>query len=87
MHGYHFQGCPKLIRADLGTENCTMANIQIAFRINHADASHGFIYGPSTANIVNSTVSYVNICAHSNFCSRELKRGGRSGDVLLVIGG
>ena len=54
----HFQctpGCPRVLRADLGTENCSVAKIHIAFRMNHNDSLSGnrsFIYGPSTANIV-----------------------------------
>ena len=43
------------MRADFGTENCTVAKIHIALRINHDDSLSGgrsFIYGPSTANTV-----------------------------------
>ncbi|XP_065901982.1 uncharacterized protein [Dysidea avara] len=48
------RGCPRLVRADHGTENCAVAKIHIAFRMNHTDrlsGSKSFIYGPSTANI------------------------------------
>ena len=48
-------GCPKIVRADLGTENCLVAKVQIALRMHHSDVHAGkqsFIYGPSTANIV-----------------------------------
>lgn len=48
-------GCPKVVRADYGTENCSVAKIHIAFRMDHDDSMAGsksFMYGPSTANIV-----------------------------------
>ena len=48
-------GCPRVLHTDLGTENCTIAKIHIAFRMNHDDpmsGSRSFIYGPSTVNIV-----------------------------------
>lgn len=48
-------GCPKVVRADLGTENASVAKIHIALRTNHSDslaAAKSFIYGPSTANTV-----------------------------------
>ena len=48
-------GCPRIVRADHGTENALVAEMQIAFRFNHTDSLAGqksFIYGPSTANIV-----------------------------------
>ena len=50
-------GCPRVVRADYGTENCTVAKIHLAFQMNNVDslaASKGFIYGPSTANIVST---------------------------------
>ena len=55
VYVYHKLGCPKVLRCDYGTENATIAQIQIAFRMNHDDSFAGvksFIYGPSSANIV-----------------------------------
>ena len=52
---YPGQGCPKVVRADYGTENSIVAKLQVAFRMNHTDdlsAERSFNYGPSTANIV-----------------------------------
>lgn len=48
-------GCPKVVRCDRGTENCKLAKVHIAFRMNHNDSLSGsksFIYGTSTANTV-----------------------------------
>ena len=48
-------GCPKVVRADHGTENCVVAKLQIAFWFHHGDhlaGSKSFINGPPTANIV-----------------------------------
>ena len=55
-------GCPKVLRCDYGTENSTVATIQIAFRMTHDDSFAGinsFIYGPSTTNIVSYTCTRV----------------------------
>ena len=52
---YIYTGCPRILRADHGTENVIVAQLQIAFRMEHNDRLAGaksFIYGPSTANIV-----------------------------------
>ena len=65
MHFSDFSGCPLVVRADYGTENCGVAKVQIAFRMGHDDSlsqSGSFIYGPSTANIVSNaqnSVSYI----------------------------
>ena len=51
----HHIGCPSVIRGDYGTENPTIAAIQIAFRFYHIDGmanEKSFIYGPSKSNIV-----------------------------------
>ncbi len=48
-------GCPTMLRCDYGTENTSLATVQIAFRLRHRDrlaAQKSFIYGPSTGNIV-----------------------------------
>ena len=48
-----------MVRGDHGTENCVVATLQIAFRMNDMDAHGGsksFIYGPSTANTVCSQI-------------------------------
>ena len=45
-------GCPRVIRADYGTENSVTAKIHIALRIDQEDGQRCFFYGPSTANIV-----------------------------------
>ena len=56
---YHIQcitrlgGCPERMRADNGTENGHVANMQVFLRRNHTDAfakDNSFIYGRSTAN-------------------------------------
>ena len=52
----NYIGCPRIVRADHGTENCSVAKIHIAMRQFHDDqrsGSRSFIYGPSTSNIVN----------------------------------
>ena len=51
-------GCPRVVRADHGTENCLVAKVHIGFRMHHSDDLAGvksFIYGPSTANTVSNT--------------------------------
>lgn len=56
---YYNKGCPTLVRGDYGTENCAVATLQIAFRMNTTDSysgSRSFIYGPSTANTVSQTI-------------------------------
>ena len=53
-------GCPRIMRADNGTENCSVAKIHIAMRQFHDDWRSGdrsFIYGPSTSNIVMSWIN------------------------------
>ena len=57
-------GCPTIVRADFGTENCLTAKAQIAFRLHDTDAFGGersFIYGPSTANIVSVYTSLLSM--------------------------
>ena len=52
------------MRADHGTENCSVAKMHIAFRLNHQDslaAARSFIYGPSTANIVSHYMHALNM--------------------------
>lgn len=47
------QGVPKIVRADRGTENSLLRDIQIALRLHHNDSFKGnksFMYGRSTAN-------------------------------------
>ena len=51
----HIVGCPQILRADYGTENCHLATAQIAFRTNGCDDLAGdksFRYGKSTSNTV-----------------------------------
>lgn len=46
-------GCPRILRADMGTENSTIRDIQRYLRRNDDDARGGnksFIYGKSTSN-------------------------------------
>ena len=48
-------GCPSIIRADRGTENCTVAFVQPALRHTHQDHFAGeksFQYGRSSSNQV-----------------------------------
>ncbi len=47
------RGCPRVIRADLGTENGVMRQIQLQLRGEHQDNQAGdksFVYGKSTTN-------------------------------------
>ena len=30
-----YVGCPRIVRADHGTENCVVAKVHIGFRMNH----------------------------------------------------
>ncbi len=79
-----------VVRGDCGTENCIVAQIQIAFRMNHDDdqsKEKSFIYGPSTANIVSSTGDIVVIIISLLYLCSELRLSGLSGDGLVVIGG
>ena len=44
-----------VVRCDHGTENTSLATVQIAFRLLHDDSLSGeksFVYGPSKSNIV-----------------------------------
>lgn len=44
---------PRVVRADCGTENCVIRDLQMAFRYFHGDAMSGrksFMYGRSTSN-------------------------------------
>ena len=48
-------GCPAILRCDYGTENTSLATVQIGFRLQHNDSLAGpksFLYGPSKSNIV-----------------------------------
>ena len=47
--------CPYILRSDYGTENASLAAIQMAFRFNDNDEMAGeksFMYGPSKSNII-----------------------------------
>ena len=72
-------GCPRIVRADHGTENALVAEMQIAFRFNHTDSLAGeksFLYGPSTANIV-SSLRGCHIYVYTYFkCNRDLWQAG-----------
>ena len=49
--------CPAVVRCDYGTENTSLAAIQIAFRYHHDDSmakEKSFLYGPSKHNIVST---------------------------------
>ena len=37
MIALYCTGCPRVVRADYGTENCMVARLQIAFRMHHYD--------------------------------------------------
>ena len=48
-------GCPSIIRSDCGTENTSLAAVQMALRHEHNDAFSGeksFRFGSSTTNTV-----------------------------------
>lgn len=50
-------GCPCVVRADRGTENCHIAAAQMALRHHHRDSLQGknsFRYGKSTTNSVST---------------------------------
>ena len=52
-------GCPRLLRADRGTENALILFIQPTFRHAHQDSMSGirsFQYGRSTANQVGACI-------------------------------
>ena len=52
---YCSTGVPRIIRADNGTENCTIAGLQRFLRTDHTDAFAGeksFMYGRSVTNQV-----------------------------------
>lgn len=54
MH-YVLEGCPTIVRADRGTENCNVASLQPFLRENASDSFRGeksFMYGKSTSNQV-----------------------------------
>ena len=78
--------CPRVVRADYGTENSVTAKIHIALRMEHEDGRRCFFYGPSTANIVSLLPQFTMVlsllCNHS-----ELSHGGLSGEDFDVIGG
>jgi len=62
MSLFFVPGCPRIARANHGTENCGVAKVQIAFRMDHDDSLSGsksFIYGPSTANTVSNTLVHL----------------------------
>ena len=50
-----YTGCPRIVRADFGTENTQIGTAQIAFRIDHTDdlaGSKSFMQGASVRNVV-----------------------------------
>jgi len=50
-------GCPTIVRADRGTENCNVAFIQPFLRENSNDTFKGensFMYGKSTGDLMNN---------------------------------
>ena len=54
MH-YVLLGCPTIVRADRGTENCNVAFLQPFLRTNSHDSfrdEKSFMYGKSTSNQV-----------------------------------
>ena len=58
----HTKGCPQTIRADRGTENCKVAECQIALRMFHTDTfaqEKSFQYGTSPSNSVKNIFSII----------------------------
>jgi len=58
----HFAGCPRIVRADRGTENSRIAYLQPFLRRNGTDAlagSNSFQYGRSASNQVRFLFIYV----------------------------
>ena len=54
-----------MLRSDYGTENASLASIQIAFRYYHDDGlarEKSFVYGPSKSNIVSCLVLLLYPC-------------------------
>ena len=50
-----YTACPAIVRSDYGTENSSLASVQIALRYHHEDEfakEKSFIYGQSKSNIV-----------------------------------
>ena len=76
--------CPRVVRADYGTENSVTAKIHIALRMEHEDG-RCFFYGPSTANIISLLPQFTMVlsllCNHS-----ELSYSGFSGDFDMISG-
>ena len=51
----NYLGCPTVLRSDYGTENSTLAAVQIALRYDHEDTlarDKSFLYGSSKHNVV-----------------------------------
>ena len=72
-------GCPRIVRTDRGTENCTVAFLQPFLRRNGRDRlskENIFQYGRSASNQVSEDDDYnINILIWN---IRELKHGGAS---------
>ena len=55
MHHFSLTGTPRILRCDLGTENCNVAFLQPFLRHNGTDCfagEHSFRYGKSVSNQV-----------------------------------
>ena len=64
-----FEGVPKIVRADRGTENINVERLQVAFRSGHEDSmsQKAFLYGKSVRNQVTISLvgfgySHVRVC-------------------------
>ena len=69
------------MRCDYGTENTSVASIQIAFRYFHNDCrakEKSFMYGPSKANIVIQINPFYISNLRIYIFYRELKAGGHN---------
>ena len=67
-----------MLRSDYGTENSSLACIQIAFRYYHDDDLAGgksFIYGPSKSNIVSYEYT-LSVTILISMCKYSASRGG-----------
>ena len=91
MHVY--AGCPRIIRADFGTENTQIGTAQISFCIDHTDdlaGSKSFMQGASVRNVVCEWYNSLTLACMIVIIVvlwRKLKDGGHNLGGSRVIGG
>ena len=74
LHLYHYySGCPKILRADDGTENVCAGTAQIALRLQHEDGMAGatsFLTGASVHNVVCDFMAVSILRQNALFCRK-----------------